>query len=529
MRTNSFKLLAPLLFLSLISNAANCPASQHPTFTVAVAPGLSTDPVSGRLIVMITNQPLQGGRLVPSFGPSAHSVWVAAKEITNLTPQNPAMLDPDELAYPDAFCMASAGSYKVRAVLDVNHNFAYDYNSSDGDLESEIVDQTFNPSSADVISVTLTKRKVDPPLQLPPHAELLDFTSPSLSEFWGRPIHIQGFVVLPPSYSSSNRRFPTVHMTHGFGGTLPRLAQRNGTEISKLMEEHKIPEMIWVMLVEAFPTGTHEFADSVNNGPWGKALTTELIPRLEKQYRMDAKPSGRFLTGHSSGGWAALWLQVRYPSFFGGTWPTAPDPSDFRNFTRIDLTQRPLPNFYHRDDGSPIMLLRMGGKDVQSVEDLARQERVLGEYSGQLASFEWVFSPRGQDGRPMQLFDRDTGRIDPQVADYWEQHYDIATLLRRNWKTIGPLLNGKIHLTVGTADTVHLDESARLLDQTIKELGGKATFTYVEGRSHFDLYQGGLTEQIAKQMYALARSSQAPGATRATRKKAAAQKDAVKP
>ena len=148
-------------------------------------------------------------------------------------------------------------------------------------------------------------------------------------------------------------------------------------------------------------------------------------------------------------------------------------PSDFRNFTRIDLTQRPLPNFYHRDDGSPIMLLRMGGKDVQSVEDLARQERVLGEYSGQLASFEWVFSPRGQDGRPMQLFDRDTGRIDPQVADYWEQHYDIATLLRRNWKTIGPLLNGKIHLTVGTADTVHLDESARLLDQTIKELGGK--------------------------------------------------------
>ena len=161
MRTNSFKLLAPLLFLSLISNAANCPASQHPTFTVAVAPGLSTDPVSGRLIVMITNQPLQGGRLVPSFGPSAHSVWVAAKEITNLTPQNPAMLDPDELAYPDAFCMASAGSYKVRAVLDVNHNFAYDYNSSDGDLESEIVDQTFNPSSADVISVTLTKRKVD--------------------------------------------------------------------------------------------------------------------------------------------------------------------------------------------------------------------------------------------------------------------------------------------------------------------------------------------------------------------------------
>jgi hypothetical protein len=478
---------------------------------------------------MITSQPLQGGRLVPSYGPSAHSVWLAAKEITNLTAQNPAAIDPDELAYPDAFCMATAGAYKVRAVLDVNHNFAYDYNSSDGDLESEIVDQTFNPTSADVISVTLRKRKIDPPPQLPPHAERFDFISPSLSEFWGRPIHMQGLVLIPPSYSDGKRRYPTVYMTHGFGGTLARMAQRSGTEISKLMEEHKIPEMIWVMLVEAFPTGTHEFADSVNNGPWGKALTAELIPHLEKQYRMDARPSSRFLTGHSSGGWAALWLQVRYPAFFGGTWPTAPDPTDFRSFTRIDLTRRPLPNFYRQDDGNPLMLIRMGGKDVQSIEDLARQERVLGEYSGQLASFEWVFSPRGQDGRPMPLFDRDTGRIDPRVADYWEQHYDIANLLRRNWKTIGPLLNGKIHLTVGTADTVHLDESARLLDQTIKELGGKATFTYMEGRSHFDLYQNGLSEQIANQMYAVARPAQAQAATHATGKKAAAQKDVAKP
>ena len=105
----------------------------------------------------------------------------------------------------------------------------------------------------------------------------------------------------------------------------------------------------------------------------------------------------------------------------------------------------------------------------------------------------------------MPLFDRDSGAIDPEVAEYWDRHYDIAHLLRTNWKKIGPLLNGKIHLTVGTADTFHLDESARLLEQTIKDLGGQASFTYVEGRSHFDLYQGGLSERIAKEMYAVAR------------------------
>ncbi len=157
------------------------------------------------------------------------------------------------------------------------------------------------------------------------------------------------------------------------------------------------------------------------------------------------------------------------------------------------------------------MFIRMGGKDTQSLEDLALQEHVLGEYGGQLASFEWVFSPRGKDGRPMPLFDRRTGTIDPEVAEYWEKHYDIANLLRTNWKKIGPLLNGKIHLTVGTADTFHLDAPARLLEQTIKDLGGKASFTYLEGRTHFDLYQGGLSERIAREMYAVAR----PGGNRA--------------
>jgi hypothetical protein len=151
------------------------------------------------------------------------------------------------------------------------------------------------------------------------------------------------------------------------------------------------------------------------------------------------------------------------------------------------------------------MFIRMEGNDTQSMEDLAKQERVLGDYGGQLASFEWVFSPRGKDGRPMLLFDRDTGKIDPEVAAYWEAHYDIANLLRTNWKTLGPLLNGKIHMTVGTADTFHLNESARLLEQTIKDLGGKASFTYPEGRNHFDLYRGGLTEKITKEMYAVAR------------------------
>ena len=317
---------------------------------------------------------------------------------------------------------------------------------------------------------------------------------------------MRGAVVVPPSYSINKLRYPTAYLTHGFGSDLRSMLQRSATTANQLMEEKKTPEMIWVMLLQASPTGTHEFADSVNNGPWGKALTTELIPYLEKKYRMDAKPSGRFVTGHSSGGWATMWIQVSHPEFFGGAWPTAPDPGDFHNFAAgADDASQPPSNFFRNADGSTRMFIRMGGKDTQPLGDLAQQERVLGEYGGQLASFEWVFSPRGKDGRPMPLYDRDTGVIDPEVATYWEKHYDIAHLLRTNWKKVGPLLSGKIHLTVGTTDTFHLDEPARLLEHTIKDLGGQANFTYVDGRNHFDLYQGGLSERIAKEMYAIAR------------------------
>ena len=168
--------------------------------------------------------------------------------------------------------------------------------------------------------------------------------------------------------------------------------------------------MIYVLLDESLSTGTHEFVDSVNNGPWGTALVTELIPYLESKYRMDARPEGRFVTGHSSGGWAALWLQIAYPDFFGGAWSTSPDPVDFRSFTGPDIADAKAgSNSYLKPDGSPWMLVRMHGEEVESLRDYAQQERVLGDYGGQMSSFEWVFSPRGDDGRPLPLFDRVTG------------------------------------------------------------------------------------------------------------------------
>jgi hypothetical protein len=127
-----------------------------------------------------------------------------------------------------------------------------------------------------------------------------------------------------------------------------------------------------------------------------------------------------------------------------------------------------------------------------------------------VASFEWVFSPRGADGRPLQMFDRQTGDVHPEVMAYWHDHYDLAHITEENWATRGADLKGKIHLVVGTADTFYLDGAAHRFEAVLEKLNGDPHFTYRENRTHFDLYEENgdrmaMMDEIAAQMYAVAR------------------------
>ncbi|AIF47638.1 alpha/beta hydrolase [Dyella japonica] len=449
-------------------------------------------------------------------------VSVAAREAGRLVAGKGVDIDADDHAYPAAFARLPPGDYYVQAVLDTNHSYNYTGRAT-GDLVSEVVKLHLPSTNVPTLKLATVVPAHDAWV-LPPsapqamrdalpearrHVQDLDFTSPALTAFWGRPIHMRGFVLLPPGYDAKARTtYPVVYFTHGFGGGLDHfIGGMANTWLA--MSKGEMPPMIWVYLDESSPTGTHEFADSVNNGPWGKALTEELIPHLESMYRMDAKASGRFLNGHSSGGWATLWLQTRYPKVFGGTWSTSPDPSDFHDFTGIDL-YAPHANVYRKADGSSYPLIRDKGKVLATFQQFAQVERVLGSYGGQIASFEWVFSPRGKDGRPLPMFDRDTGEVDPGVVDYWRDHYDIARRLQDHWPELAPDLDGKIHLIVGTADTFYLDGAAHRLKAVLDGLHAHSDIRFLPDKTHFDLYAVGndrsaLLKQIAWEMYAVAR------------------------
>jgi hypothetical protein len=198
-------------------------------------------------------------------------------------------------------------------------------------------------------------------------------------------------------------------------------------------------------------------------------------------------------------------MQINYPRTFGGTWSTSPDPSDFHDFTGVDLYV-PHANVYRQPDGTPYPLVRMDGKVIESFEQFASLEQVLGPYGGQMASFDWVFSPRGAAGRPEPMFDRATGEVDAKVIAYWRTHYDLARIVRTTWPQRGPDLEGKIHVYVGTADTFYLDGAARKLAAVLQQLGADAHFTFRAGRTHFDLYtrngdRMALMDTVAAQMY----------------------------
>jgi len=332
---------------------------------------------------------------------------------------------------------------------------------------------------------------------------LFQIKSELLTMFWGRDIMMEAGLVLPPDHDPE-KKWAVCYNIHGFGGD-HRVAWMHRRSLQSQMQDNDYPRLLYVYLNASCPLGHHEFADSANNGPWGEALVTEFIPALEARFGGDGTPAGRFLTGHSSGGWSSLWLQVTYPDFFGGTWSTAPDSVDFRDFTGIDVYGDQ--NAYFDANGVERPLMRRGGKWATTFRQFTIVEARTREYGGQIASFDAVFSPRGDDGRPMRMFDRETGEIDPDVAKAW-QRYDISLILVRNWPRLGPRLAGKIRVYCGLEDTFRLEGAVKLLQHELEELGSDAEVILLPGRDHGSLYAAhpehwpnGMMDRIHREMW----------------------------
>jgi hypothetical protein len=481
-------------WLACLTLAVSVPAARvearplefHVTFDKAVSPL----PFTGRLYVMLSAKK----NSEPRFGPRwFHPEPFFAVDVKDWKPGTPALVSSTALGCPVPLDQLKKGHYSVQAVMDLDRG-GRDFSRSPGNGYSKAQWIELDPTATGPVRLTIDQSVKETPWKETARTKLVDIESKLLTAFHGTPTRMRAGVVLPKSYPErGDRRYAVVYEIPGFSGrhTFAFARERgNATDVAGI-------EMIWVVLDPDCRLGHHVFADSANNGPWGKALVEELIPAIDKRFATVGKPEARFVTGHSSGGWSSLWLQITYPDTFNGVWSTAPDPVDFRDFQKVNI-YKPRNNIFVDEAGKERPLARQGDTPVLFYKGFSDMEVVMGR-GGQLFSFEAVFSPRSSDGKPRPLWDRKTGAIDAEVARSWEK-YDICLLLERNWKTLGPKLRGKLHVYVGDKDTFYLDGPTILLKQALAKLGSDAVVEVFPGRDHGTLMDRKLRDRIAREM-----------------------------
>jgi hypothetical protein len=234
------------------------------------------------------------------------------------------------------------------------------------------------------------------------------------------------------------------------------------------------PRFVIIEIQHANPFYDDSYAvNSANLGPYGDAINFELLPYIEEKFRCIGQGWSRFTYGGSTGGWEALATQMFYPDMYNGCFAACPDPIDFRAFTVVNIYEDK--NAYYLDSKwkrTP----RPGHRDYlghvsATLEEMNHRELVLGTKSrsgDQWDIWEAVYSPVGPDGYPKRIWNKLTGEIDRSVAEYWRERYDLGYILKRDWQTLGPKLEGKIHIYCGDMDNYYLNNAVYFVEEFLK-------------------------------------------------------------
>ncbi|HSE98879.1 MAG TPA: alpha/beta hydrolase-fold protein, partial [Blastocatellia bacterium] len=447
-----------LLFAALAHSPASSVQSTSMEFEVSVADGLISGPQNGRLFIILNPRSSPEPRF--ALGRTGlDAAPVAARDVNGLAPGSSVVIDQKAVTFPvESLSQIPAGEYFVQALFDSNIDLKS--LNAPGNLYSEVQRLRLDPARAGRVKIKLTR--MVPAEQTPADTEYVKYVkieSPLLSRFHGRPIYLRAGVILPKGYASEPvRRYPLRVSIGGYGAsyTVAGRMMAEGSEFRRMWLADDTPRMILLQLDGDGPFGDCYQVNSANNGPYGDALIEELIPYVEKQYRAVGQPYSRVLDGGSTGGWVSLALQVFYPDFFNGTWSGYPDGVDFRALQLIDIYKDE--NAYVNRHGFERPGMRdLNGETRFTIRHECRMENVMGRgdsytmSGGQWGAWNATYGPRGEDGRPVPLWDAVTGKINRQAAEHWKK-YDLRSVMEQNWKTLGPKLRGKIHIWVGEAD-----------------------------------------------------------------------------
>lgn len=495
---------------------------------VTLEPSVASSAMTGRLFVFFAKNENREPRL--QAGSYGGSVPFFGTDVEQWRPGSSASIDAKALGFPyESLSGVPAGDYYVQAMLEPYTRFAradghviwahndqwegQHFNTSPGNLVSAVQRVHWNPADKSSLEISLTRAL--PPVTIPPETrwvKRVKIKSELLSRFWGQPMYIGATVLLPKGFDEeTTRRYPAVYIQGHFGlgapfgfteqqasetpvqraGRTRQSAREPGWEFAKAWVSDTIPRMVAVTWQHPTPYYDDSYAvNSVNNGPYQDALLTELVPLLEKQFRLIPESNARFLTGGSTGGWECAALQVQRPDFFGGAWCLYPDPVDFHRNQLVDIyndTNAFVPNEGTAPWPERYMSRTPEGQPLLSQRYMSRLEAVLGSKarSGQqFDAWDAAYGPIGNDGYPKRLWDRLTGTIDKSAAAWWrDKGYDLTENLVRNWSTNGSQLTGKMHVYVGDMDNYYLNLAVYRMEEAAAKLEApRANFTFEYGR-----------------------------------------------
>lgn len=506
-----------LVVLLLAMMAWSCTSDPSQELEVSIDPGLQAELKDGRLLLIFsTNHENE-----PRFGISDNvgTNQVFGMDFENYEAGNTLSFDPKSLGYPiESLAEMPDGEYTVQAFIQKYETF----NRADGHTVKLPMDQgegrQWARAPKNIYSkptkitwekgkgMALTIDQIIPPISEPEDTKYIKhikIKSEKLSAFWGRDMYLGAHVLLPEGFEENPNQYYPLMIYHGhfpadFGGfrTTPpdpglgeedysarfgiygyaKIQQQEAYDFYQKWISPDFKRFIVIEIQHANPFYDDSYAvNSANLGPYGDAITYELIPHIEQQFRGIGEGWARFLYGGSTGGWEALAAQVFYPDEYNGCFAACPDPIDFRAFTTVNIYEDK--NAYYKE-GDFRKTLRPGHRNYLGhvdamVRDMNHRELVIGgtktRSGDQFDIWQAVYSPVGQDGYPKPIWDKYSGEIDKEVAEYWKENFDLRYIMERDWATLGPKLAGKVHIYCGDMDNYYLNNAVYLTEDFLKQ------------------------------------------------------------
>ncbi len=486
------------------------------SFAISFDPKLADASQDGRLLLMLATHEEKEPRFL--INNDADTQLIFGRNVSDWQGGATVQIDSSAIGFPlKDLSQIPAGTYYVQALLNRYQDYklangkvvslppdrgeGQQWNSKPGNFYSRPMRIVIDDSGAGQFSIVLDQ--VIEEIEAPKDTEFVKhirMRSKLLSEFWGEDVYLGAHVLLPKGFDQHPQaRYPLMinhgHFPADLGGfrteppdpdLIPEYSARFKVEGYNLVEQQEayrfyqtwisddFPRFIVIEIQHPTPYYDDSYAvNSASQGPYGDALTYELIPYIEEQFRGIGEAWARFTYGGSTGGWEAMAVQMFYPDEYNGAFIACPDPIDFRAYMTINIYEDENAYFY----ASPFQKLpRPGHRDYlgnvqSSIQQQNQLESVLADKSRsgqQWDIWEATYSPMGEDGYPVRLWDKETGVINPEVAAYWKENFDLRHILQRDWATLGPKLEGKLNIYVGDMDNYYLNNAVYLTEEFLE-------------------------------------------------------------